>query len=335
MDILGSNIDEKDIIKLSGYYSKSYTESVNLYGGHNFIYLIKSDGEFVLRATQTKRRSMQDIESELDFMSYLKSGGVSLAAPIKGLDGKFTYETELFNENFIISAFEKSNGLKCWDREGDGREQFIAAGKMLGKMHNAAKKYNPQNIKPRKQWYENYHLENAKEVFAKYRPDLTVPFESYMKKIHELPRDNDTFGLIHSDYFFSNYLFNNDNENENENEITIIDFDECEYSWFISDIALCIYYFVIGPDPHDLDKRYDEAAELFSWIIEGYTQENKLNAKQFENIDYFFQMRDYILLSTIYENNRFRECETAFVEDAAERVIKNKKFVDVDFVKLI
>jgi len=63
----------------------------------------------------------------------------------------------------------------------------------------------------------------------------------------------------------------------------------------------------------------------------GYCQENSLDANQFENIDCFFQMRDYALLSTIYENRRFREWETKFIEGAAERTTKNKKFADVDF----
>ncbi|MCL1858254.1 MAG: phosphotransferase [Oscillospiraceae bacterium] len=329
MDILRSVLDEKDIIRLSKYYSNKYIENTNLHGGHNFIYLIKGDSEFVLRATPKSRRSLEDIESELDFMNYLKSNNISLPAPLKGLDNKFVYETELDGEIFIISAFEKADGLSFWNRGLDGRERFVAAGQMLGKMHAAAKKYIPQkNIKPRRQWHENYHFEKAGEVFDKYRKDIKEAFEDYMAKMKKLFRDKNAFGLIHGDYFFSNYFFDSDEK------IIILDFDECEYSWFISDIALCMYYFLLGPEPLELPKKRDEAINLFSWLIEGYTKENNLDAEQFEQIDCFFQMRDYILLSVIYENERFMEWENKFIEGAAERVIKNKKFVDVDFKDL-
>jgi Ser/Thr protein kinase RdoA (MazF antagonist) len=141
VDIFGSEINEKDIIRLTKYYSNSYKENVNLYGGHNFVYLIKGDIEFVLRATPKSRRTLSDIESELDFMTYLKFNGVFLPAPLKGFDNKFAYETELYDEIFIISAFEKANALNCAERGFDGRERFVAAGKMLGKIHKASKKY--------------------------------------------------------------------------------------------------------------------------------------------------------------------------------------------------
>ncbi|MCL2774642.1 MAG: phosphotransferase [Oscillospiraceae bacterium] len=328
MDILRSVLDEKVIMELSRYYSNTYIENTNLHGGHNFIYLIKGDYEFVLRATPKSRRSSEDIESELDFMTYLKSNDVSLPAPLKGFDNKFIYETEIDGEVFIISAFEKANGLNAWERGLDGREIFVAAGQMLGKMHAASKKYIPQKVKPRKQWHENYHFIKAGEVFDKHRKDIKEAFENYMVKIKKLSCDKKTFGLIHGDYFFSNYFFNSDKK------ITILDFDECEYSWFISDIALCMYYFLLGPEPLELSKKSNEAINIFLWIIEGYNKENKLSAEQFEQIDCFFQMRDYILLSVIYENERFMEWENKFIEGAAERVIKNKKFVDVDFKDL-
>jgi Ser/Thr protein kinase RdoA (MazF antagonist) len=147
-----------------------------------------------------------------------------------------------------------------------------------------------------------------------------------MKK---LPCDYNTFGLIHGDYFFSNYLFNNNEE------IFIIDFDECEYFWFIYDIAICMYYLLLGPEPLELHKKRDEAIEIFLWLMEGYTQENIIDAEQFNQMDYFFQMRDYVLLSAIYENERFRDWENKFIKGAEERVMKNKKFIDVDFKEVM
>jgi hypothetical protein len=92
-----------------------------------------------------------------------------------------------------------------------------------------------------------------------------------------------------------------------------------------------LYYWLLGPNPLNLHTKQDEAKKIFLRLMEGYTQENYISKDQIELIDYFFKMRDYILLSVIYEHERFREWEKQFIEGASERLINDKKFVDVDF----
>ncbi len=55
-----------------------------------------------------------------------------------------------------------------------------------------------------------------------------------MGEVSSLTKDKDTYGLIHGDISNGNYL--NDGEKAH-----IIDFDEVEYNWFVSDIATPLF----------------------------------------------------------------------------------------------
>jgi len=94
---------------------------------------------------------------------------------------------------------------------------------MLGKIHKYSKNYKPQNTYHRRNWNESQHIAKAGYLFEKNYPQLKVKFDEFTHNMNELPKDINSYGLIHGDYLFSNYLFDH-------NKITIFDFDECEYS---------------------------------------------------------------------------------------------------------
>lgn len=50
--------------------------------------------------------------------------------------------------------------------------------------------------------------------------------------LHALPKDADSYGLIHNDFNDGNFTVDYDNDN-----ITAFDFDDCCYFWFMYDIA--------------------------------------------------------------------------------------------------
>ena len=55
-----------------------------------------------------------------------------------------------------------------------------------------------------------------------------------------LPQDSASFGLIHQDAHGGNFLV------DDQGQITLFDFDDCLYSWFINDIAMAIFYRLLG-----------------------------------------------------------------------------------------
>jgi len=197
----------------------------------------------------------------------------------------------------------------------------------LGKIHQASKKYKHGEIK-RRQWNENDHIVKGYDLFKQYL-GLQEIFKNFIKSIQILPKSKDEFGLIHGDFLFSNYFFSKD-------DITVFDFDECEYSWYIYDIAVCMYYYLLGPNPDKLHKKESEAEYMFANIMKGYLQETDIDSFWIQKIDLFFSLRDFVLMSSVIERNGIdlHGWNEVFFREALDRRLKFRTFVDIDFMRI-
>jgi amicoumacin kinase len=265
MKINGRNtiLVEDRVLNLAKLFSNGSSQYKNLNGFHNQIYQVTSNINFILRIASTSHSSKDSTLSELDFLLFLKEKGVSISAPIKGIDGNYVYELTENNKKWIVSAFEIAKGNDFRARLEDNDTKLKEVGRMLGKIHRYSKQYKPYNISLRRHWNESQHLIKAGSLFEKNYPDLKKKFDKFINQMNEQPKDSNSYGLIHGDYLFSNYFFEYDN-------ITIFDFDECEYSWFIYDIAVCMYYYLLGYDPSELHTKTEEAENLFFNLLSGY-----------------------------------------------------------------
>jgi Ser/Thr protein kinase RdoA (MazF antagonist) len=80
--------------------------------------------------------------------------------------------------------------------------------------------------------------------------------------LHRLPRSEDDYGLIHADLHPHNFCFD-------EGRITVFDFDNCEYAWFVKDIAVILFYVARQAPP---GAREDAAAAFLVPFLEGYRE---------------------------------------------------------------
>ncbi|OQY33837.1 MAG: hypothetical protein B6I38_03100 [Anaerolineaceae bacterium 4572_5.1] len=82
--------------------------------------------------------------------------------------------------------------------------------------------------------------------------------------IDTLPKDRAGYGLIHQDAHGGNFFIK-------DGAITLFDFDDCMYGWFIYDIAMVLFYAALGKE--------DMAAFTKTFMgdfLQGYAQENML-----------------------------------------------------------
>ncbi len=315
------------VLHFAEQFTNSSLQYKNLYGFHNQIYRITSNIDFILRIASACHRSKDSTLSELDFLLFLKENGVSLSAPMKGADGNYVYEISENSVKWIVSAFEIAKGNDFRTRPADNDTKLKEVGRMLGRIHKYSKKYKPHNKSPRRQWDESQHLTKAGSLFERNYPALKIKFDEFINQMNVQPKDSNSFGLIHGDYLFSNYFFEGDN-------ITVFDFDECEYSWFIYDIAVCMYYYLLGGNPSELETKTEEAERLLFYILSGYIEENNIDIYWFKNIDLFFKMREYVLLSTISETpySSLDGWQKSYFDGALERQLNDKPFINADFI---
>ncbi|MEA4823799.1 MAG: phosphotransferase [Clostridiaceae bacterium] len=321
---------EQDILNICKLYTIE-TVSVEFLGvSHNTVYKVNCGSPFILRIVSPNHRSRDELVSEVDFLLFLNSQGANVNRPIASLSKQMIIEQSIQNEKYYIIAFSFVEGVS-WRERSDDDCRLEHIGRQLGKIHNISTKYKPYNVMKRRSHSQSQHLTNGLNIFFKYNNSLYNCFIEFLKVLDCLDKNNYNYGLTHGDFLFSNYNITSDNH------VEIFDFDECEYSWYLSDIAVCIYYYLLGGNPSELSLKVNEAENSLTLFMTGYLQENSLPLSELNHIDMFFKQRDYILLSTILGQgkNEFTMWEKSFLEGALERTINNKPFVNINIDKIV
>lgn len=284
----------------------------------------------ILRATSTTHRSINQINAELRFQNFLYENGASVSRPISYHNGEWCTEAIIEEEECIISAFSFVEGKDWNERDDIDPKVLYNIGKELGKIHALAKTYVEAD-QSRRIWYEQQELVKASKLFEEFDPKLKRTFDEFIDQMKLLQENGETFGLTHGDYLISNYLIS-------DTKVTVIDFDECEYSWYGMDLAICMRCYLLGEDPQNLANKCDLAEMIFYNLLLGYSSENTITTDIVYELNRYIAVRDYIELSQLLQAKRegyeLGEIEEILFESALDRVMNQKPFITFDLSRI-
>lgn len=257
----------------------------------NLVYQYQRDDQpRILRISYNPNRPVELIRAELHFIEHLAAGGVRVSRPVYSELGNLIEVVPASGINFIAVSFVKGRGMRVPDngyryREGVPiQEYFHNWGQVLGQMHRLAKTYQPPNeIIRRPEWsawkeYQGFPYRERLPLVAK-------KYDHLIAELHALPKDPDSFGLIHNDFNDGNFTVDYDN-----GEITVFDFDDSCYSWFMYDIA-CAWEGAIGRTMfRPLNERVDFMDHAMVHIMKGYTLENTLSEAWLARLPLFLRL---------------------------------------------
>ncbi|MCJ8010057.1 phosphotransferase enzyme family protein [Lederbergia wuyishanensis] len=298
----------------------------------NYAFEVNHEGEAkILRVTHSSHRTQKELESELDWIQYLHGCGINIPAVFLSPNGNTVEAFQAEDSVFYASLFEKARGnpVKLVDFN---EKLFRIWGKVIGKMHNFTKSYQPgENIQPRYQWDENdllrleyYYPESDKAALKAAR--------NVVAEIEKLPKTKDSYGLIHTDIHAGNFFYDGD-------AIHIFDFDDASYHFFASDIAIPLYYSLISKHLYGTrEERNEFAREFMQAFLEGYREENELSQECIETISLFLKLRDVDLYSVFSKKvpaEERTERMQHWIAEIKERIEKNEAIVDLDLISNI
>jgi amicoumacin kinase len=290
----------------------------------NYVYETCKGGEaFILRITHNSHRSSDDIASELDWMKHLHQSGISVPEVFQSMNGLLveTLRAEDGSE-FYGCLYSKAAGEPVSVRSDNfDAHLFKAWGETIAVMHQATKLYKPADgIKSRNSWDQDELLE-----VEKYYPaedfQLVKNAKDLLEHINKLPKDLNTYGLIHTDIHSGNFFFDGE-------KVHVFDFDDASYHWFVSDIAIPLFYSIFYKIPPENQEERQQFADYFmTAFMEGYENKNRLPDGWKAQLPLFLRLRDVVLYAVLHKKiapEDRGERLLAMMEELRDR-IKNKR----------
>ena len=302
-------IMEKEIANL--LKTKHFEMISELWGGkidqpidevENLVYNVKCNGRNeILRLTHSSHRSEDDVIAELDWVNYLAEHGVKVSVPIHSRNGRLTEIITVNSSYFIACVFERAPGdfIKSDSTEWN-TDFFQSWGRTIGRMHALAKTYNPEHLKKKRfEWIMAEILVKAKKFVPLSEMQILQELEQVLQNISSWPKSPDSYGLVHNDLNPSNFFVHN-------GEITVFDFDDCCYTWFIWDIAETLPFY----SQKLANVGWKETIqEVFFHFMVGYIKENQINTfflKYLPDCLRFLNLSSVVFSFEIDEANRKR-----------------------------
>ena len=311
-------------------------------GGRNKIYIFSRGGEkkFVLRISATGDRSENDYLAEVEFVRFLAKNGAPVADVIPSangklvevlvLDGAGTDSTVAGDDGatpVFLSLFEYAKGMLLADnayryREGAPlSEYFFNTGKTLGKIHTLSKNFEPVADHHRPDYFDKYNMEYLGRLIPDKYSELKSAIAARLETFRTLPTDAQSYGLVHFDYSDGNYHIDMTTGN-----ITVFDFDNCLYCWYMFDLAnLWLHNEGWTRQEPDPGKRFKLMQLCFDLQLQGYKTETEVPDELLGKLPLFIDM---VLIENIVDEfecaaREGEELDYEDIEDAAECLINN------------
>ncbi len=297
-------------------------------GFESFLYAYEDNGErYILRVSHSLRRSEVLIRGEADWINYLASGGVHAARVVPSQSGQLVEAVaDGHGGAFLATVFEHAPGKPAW-QVGWGYPLYQTLGQTIGRMHRLTQVYSPTDPEAqRPQWDDPIML-----MDADWLPDeewrAREKYREIVERCRRLPQGREDYGLIHFDAHAGNYFV------DRKGQIHLFDFDDCHYSWYSNDIAIVLFYMVMGAE--------DTAAFTVNFMrqfIVGYQRENPFKAEWLVQIPMFLKMREIDLYGVIHRsfdvNNLENDWDRRYMDQRKEKIEGGVPYIDLDFQKL-
>jgi Ser/Thr protein kinase RdoA (MazF antagonist) len=261
----------------------------------NEIYQVEapSGRRWALRVQRPGYQSKNALASEIAWLAALRRDGVvATPVPVAGLDGEWVqraqHSTTGEPRDVVLFAWEEG----CQPTFGmDPRSCFRSLGAIIASMHVHSRTWQRPAGFERFTWNFETTLGESPR-WGRWRDGLGMDAAriDLFGKTAELIRERlvmygsgpDRFGLVHCDLRLANLLVH-------EGAVKVIDFDDCGFTWYMSDIATPVSFYEHRP----------EVPGLIESLLEGYRTVRAVSRAEEEEIPTFIMLRRLLLVAWV------------------------------------
>jgi len=220
------------------HYQLGTSLSCRLYKrGLNDTYLVKTEQDrYILRVYRRGWRTKQEIDFELELLTFLHEKNMPVAYPITKKDGSYTEELTAPEGNRYAAVFSYASG-KAMNEKLDS-EQSRRLGEVLATLHEMTNDFKSNFSRPAlsSEYLLHYPMDVITQLFRYRQSDIDF-LQKQLEKIKvalaqlKLSSSAPAYGICVGDVHSGNAHFTD------KGQLTLFDFDQCGYGWRAFDIA--------------------------------------------------------------------------------------------------
>jgi Ser/Thr protein kinase RdoA (MazF antagonist) len=252
----------------------------------NATYLVDDADPIVLRVHRADYHSLQAIRSELAWMAALREQ-TDVVTPrlVPACDGSDVVTAVLNDRPLNVDAVTFVPG--CTAEERPEVVGFDQLGRITAAMHDHVRDWHAPDFFSRFVW-------NAETMIGpqgrwgnwRHAPGLSTDDDAVIeqaakelqRRLAEFGCAPDRFGLIHADLRMANLMIDPQAEG---GPITVIDFDDCGWSWHLADLGAVVSFIEDTP----------EAEAMIAGWLAGYRESRHLPVEHLDMIPSFVMLR--------------------------------------------
>ena len=276
--------------KILEYYEMDINEAKAFHstGNHAFVF----PDESIIRVGREARKSRKQVLSEILWVDDVKQFSDTICEPYPSLQNNHFEQFEINGEVFNVAKFKKARGgMLTPDRMDNWTAMMV--GNLLGRIHKASKQAEEAGIRyKRPNWNELFPPPDM--VADMLDPVVLEKIRGIRDKIENMPKNTDNFGMVHGDFGYNNYYVEGNN-------VWVFDFDECNYCFYMYDIASTLISWLYTPGFHSGVPRREVLFNtgLLENFRKGYEYNMILPQDQWDNIELFIEFRFAYMIAGI------------------------------------
>lgn len=260
----------------------------------NATYLVEDGEPMVLRVHRPGYHSLDAIRSELTWMKALRTE-TSVTTPelICAQDGSEVVSAVVDDAVLHVDAVSYIRG--CTAEEDPDAVGFDELGRLTAMMHDHARHWSAPAGFTRFRWdLETILGPQARWGNWRLAPGLTEQDRNWIgraaadisNRLTEFGCEPDRFGLVHADLRLANLMVD---PSDPGSGITVIDFDDCGWSWYLADLGAAVSFIEDVP----------AGERIISEWLTGYLDVGSIAPDHLELIPAFVMMRRIMLTAWI------------------------------------
>ncbi len=283
-----------EALRAHGCHPGSTVELLNVSENATFLVSDPDSGPSVLRVHRLGYHTEQEITSELAWMDALRTeAGVRTPRVLPAADGRRVVTVAQSGGPAVRHCvrFEFLPGTEPGGEPDLTASHFAELGEITARMHRHARQWR------RPAWFTRFHWDYAAAFghnprWGRWQDGIGVGTAEHgvLARLDDVLRTRlrafgtgpERYGLVHADTRLANLLVH-------EGSVSVIDFDDSGFSWYLYDLGTSVSFFEHSPEVPGL---------VDSWL-EGYRRAGELSAGDQAEIWTFIMFRRLLLLAWI------------------------------------